>query len=154
MQRRRWTRRIGTVFGTVALGGLIGFLVPTILAEYAPAPQPMNINSALPIPTAATEIPIARMFINAFVVNDQERLRALGGSQVDTIKANDLANQVTTIDPPVLLGAIGGAGASLQAYASHVVMRDGTETVLSWRVLTTSGTATLIYTADPMPNQP
>ena len=154
MQRRRWTRRIGTVVGTVALGGLIGFLVPTILAEYSPAPQPVNVNSALPIPTMATEIPIARQFINAFVVNDQGRLTALNADEKDKVKANDLANQVTNIQTPVLLGSIGGAGASVQAYASEVTMADGTQKLLSWRVLTTSGKATLILPPQPLGDTP
>ena len=142
MRRRRWIRRIGGLFGTVALGGLIGFLVPTIVTEYAP--QPATLSEALPIPTAATELPIARRFINAFVVNDQEKLRELGADETDTVKANDLANQASNISTPVLLGSVGGSGASIQAYASDVIMLDGTKKILSWRVLTSSGRATLI----------
>lgn len=152
MQRRRWTRRIGTVVGTVALGGLIGFLVPTILAEYSPTPE--TANTVLPVPTMATEIPIAREFINAFVVNDQERLTALNADEKDKVKANDLANQVSNIQTPVLLGSIGGAGASIQAYASEVTLADGSQKLLSWRVLTTSGKATLILPPQPLGDTP
>src|SRR6266516_3443202 len=129
MRRRRWTRRIGAVFGTLAVGGLLGFLIPTIAAEYAPAPAPSTSatsTSALPVSMSASEIPMARQFINAFVANDQARLRALGADEVDTVKANDLAAQVIEIDPPVLLGSVGGPGASVQAYASHVRLNDGT----------------------------
>ena len=110
MRRRWWIRRIGGIFGTVALGVLLGFLIPTIVTEYAP--QPAISNEALPIPTAATELPIARQFINAFVVNDQEKLRSLGADETDTVKANDLANQVTNVSTPVALpmGTPGGVG--------------------------------------------
>ena len=97
MRRRRWIRRIGGLFGTVALGGLLGFLVPMIISEYTPQPVASSSNSALPIPTQATELPIARQFINAFVVNDQARLRQLGADEADTVKANDLANQASAI---------------------------------------------------------
>jgi hypothetical protein len=152
MRRRWWIRRIGGLFGTVALGGLLGFLVPTIVTEYAP--QPAASNEALPIPTAATELPIARRFINAFVVNDQEKLRALGADETDTVKANDLANQASMISRPVLLGSVGGLGASLQAYASNVTMNDGTQKILSWRVLTASGRATLILPPLALGNAP
>lgn len=152
MRRRRWMRRFGAVFGTVALGGLLGFLVPTILAEYTP--QPVTSNDAFPIPTAATELPIARQFINAFVVNDQEKLRKLGADETDTVKANDLANQVAKVSTPVLLGSVGGPGASIQAYASDVTMNDGTQKILSWRVLTQSGRATLILPPPPLTDKP
>jgi hypothetical protein len=152
MRRRRWIRRIGGLLGTVALGGLLGFLVPTIVTEYAP--HPSASNEALPIPTAATELPIARRFINAFVVNDQEKLRALGADETDTVKANDLANQAAMISTPVLLGSVGGPGASLQAYAANVTMNDGTQKILSWRVLTSSGRATLILPPQALGNAP
>ena len=39
MQLRRRLRRVGAIVGTVAIGGLLGFLVPTVVAEYSPAPQ-------------------------------------------------------------------------------------------------------------------
>ena len=152
MQRRRVIRRMGAVFGTVALGGLLGFLVPTIAAEYAP--QQAQDAGPLPVPTSNTELPIAREFINAFVVNDQTRLRELGADEVATVKANDLASQVLTVGTPVLLGSIGGQGVSIQAYASNVTMLDGTEKILSWRVLTQSGRPTLILpprAMDPTP---
>ena len=152
MRRRWWIRRIGGIFGTVALGTLLGFLIPTILAEYTP--RPVATNEALPIPTAATELPIARQFINAFVVNDQEKLRSLGADETDTVKANDLANQVTNVSTPVLLGSVGGTGASIQAYAADVTMLDGTTRILSWRVLTQSGRATLLLPPPPLGDAP
>jgi hypothetical protein len=152
MRRRWWIRRIGAIFGTVAVGALLGFLIPTIVAEYTP--QPVATNEALPIPTAATELPIARQFINAFVVNDQEKLRSLGADETDTVKANDLANQVSKISTPVLLGSVGGTGASIQAYAADVTMLDGSTRILSWRVLTQSGRATLLLPPPPLGDAP
>jgi hypothetical protein len=136
----------------MALGALLGFLVPMIVSEYAP--RPVTSNAALPIPTAATELPIARQFINAFVVNDQVKLRALGADEADTVKANDLANQVEKVTPPVLLGSVVGAGASIQAYASSVTMLDGTQRILSWRILTSSGRATLILPPQALGSNP
>ena len=88
--------------------------------------------------------PIARDFINAFVANDQARLKALGAAELDTVKANDLAGQVVEVGKPVLLGSVGGPGISIQAYAAAVTMSDGTKTILSWRVATNSGRAGLI----------
>jgi hypothetical protein len=142
MRFRRWTRRIGAIFGTVVIGALLGFLIPTIVAEYQPQKTaqggPVTVNSTAP------ELPIARQFINAFVRNDQQTLRALGADETAAVKANDLAGQVSTIQNPVLLGTAGAAGASVQAYASDAVLNDGTHTILSWRVLTLSGRVVLI----------
>ena len=125
MQLRRRLRRVGAIVGTIAIGGLLGFLVP-----------------------------IARDFINAFVSNDQARLKALGAGELDTVKANDLAGQVVEVGKPVLLGTVGGPGISIQAYAAPATMTDGTKTILSWRVVTNSGRAGLILppgALDPTP---
>lgn len=155
MRRRRWTRRIGAVLGTIALGGLLGFLVPTVIAEYSPTPAAAGPGGA-PAQDGfgTTELPIAREFINAFVTNDQARLKALGADEVDTVKANDLAGQGLKIGKPVLLGSVSGTGVSIQAYAAEVMLPNGSSTILSWRVLTNSGRATLILPPDPLGNQP
>lgn len=152
MRRRRWTRRVGAVLGTLSLGAILGFLVPTVIAEYTPRQD--GQSGQLATPTANTELPVARAFINAFVTNDQAKLRAIGADEVDAVKANDLASQVTEISPPVLLGSIGAAGVSIQAYASSVTLNDGTRTILSWRVLTSSGRATLILPPQALPQAP
>src|SRR3954468_11774320 len=152
MRRRRWTRRIGAVFGTLSLGAVLGFLVPTVIAEYSP--KPATTAPVVGLPTGASELPIAREFINAFVVNDQARLHQLGADETDTVKANDLAAQVAQIGTPVLLGSVGGPGISLQAYASDAVLRDGTVTILAWRVLTASARATLILPPDALGAKP
>jgi len=153
MRLRLWIRRVGAIFGTVALGALIGFLIPTIQAEYAPVPQrqlPANTAQS----NASAELPIAREFINAFVVNDQTRLRELGAGEIDTVKANDLAQQVQNVSKPVLLGSVGGPGISIQAYASVVTMNDGSKQILSWRVGTNSGRAGLILPPQALGSQP
>src|SRR5690242_20538211 len=113
MRLRRWIRRIGPIFGTVALGALLGFLVPTVVAEYTP--QKTATAGNLTPANTAPELPIAREFINAFVQNDQNRLRALGADETAAVKANDLASQVSKIGTPVLLGTAGAAGVSVQA---------------------------------------
>jgi hypothetical protein len=152
MRLRRWIKRVGAITGTVALGALLGFLVPTILAEYAP-PAERSPGQSVAV-NQSTELPIARDYINAFVVNDQARLKELGAREIDTVKANDLQSQVQSIGKPVLLGSVGGPGISIQAYAADVTLADGTKTVLSWRVWTTSGRAILILPPSPLGTQP
>ena len=154
MQLRRRLRRVGAIVGTVAIGGLLGFLVPTVVAEYSPAPQQQQQPQARQMAASMVELPIARDFINAFVSNDQARLKALGAGELDTVKANDLAGQVVEVGKPVLLGTVGGPGISIQAYAAPATMTDGTKTILSWRVVTNSGRAGLILppgALDPTP---
>ena len=164
MQLRRRLRRVGAIVGTIAIGGLLGFLVPTVVAEYSPAPQQQQQPQARQMAASMVELPIARDFINAFVSNDQARLKALGAAELDTVKANDLAGQVVEVGKPVLLGTVGGPGISIQAYAAPATMTDGTKTILSWRVVTNSGRAGLILpprragpdamTLDPNAEQP
>ena len=152
MRFRRWTRRIGAIFGTVAIGALLGFLIPTVVAEYQP--QKATESGQVTVNSSAPELPIARQFINAFVRNDQQTLRALGADETAAVKANDLATQVSTIQNPVLLGTAGAAGASVQAYASDAVLNDGTHTILSWRVLTLSGRVVLILPPHALDSTP
>jgi hypothetical protein len=154
MRLRLWIRRIGAILGTVALGALIGFIVPTMAAEYAPAPPHQPLPAGTSQSSTNQELPIARAFIDAFVVNDQTRLKELGAAEIDTVKANDLAQSVQQVGQPVLLGSIGGPGISIQAYASVATMNDGSKTILSWRVVTTSGRAGLVLPPsglDPRP---
>ena len=154
MQLRRRLRRVGAIVGTIAIGGLLGFLVPTVVAEYSPAPQQQQQPQTRSMAASQVELPIARDFINAFVSNDQARLKALGAGELDTVKANDLAGQVVEVGKPVLLGTVGGPGISIQAYAAPATMTDGTKTILSWRVVTNSGRAGLILppgALDPTP---
>jgi hypothetical protein len=152
MRLRRLIKRLGAIFGTIALGGLLGFLVPTVASEYSPSRSASTATSA--VSTTNAELPIARAFINAFVSNDQAALKALGADEMDAVKANDLSLAASKVTAPVLLGSVGAPGASLQAYASNVTMKDGTVTVLSWRVLTTSGRPKLIPPPDALNPQP
>src|SRR5437868_12698178 len=142
MRFRRWTRRLGAIFGTIALGGTLGFLIPTVIAEYTPQ-KPVE-GGLVTVNSSAPELPIAREFINAFVRNDQATLHALGADETAAVKANDLASQVAKIGDPVLLGTAGQSGASVQAYASEATLNDGTQTILSRRLLTISGRVILI----------
>jgi len=154
MQLRRGLRRVGAIVGTVALGGLLGFIVPTVVAEYSPTPAQQPPSQARGMPASIVELPIARDFINAFVSNDQAKLKALGAVELDAVKANDLAGQVISVGKPVLLGTVGGPGISIQAYAAEATMTDGSKTILSWRVATNSGRAGLILPPnglDPTP---
>jgi hypothetical protein len=155
MRRRRWIKRIGAIVGTIALGGLLGFLIPTVIAEYNPSIKgPSGAGASAAADTSNTELPVARAFIDAFVTNDQQELRALGVDELVAVKANDLASQITHVDTPVLLGVAAGPGVSFQAYAANVTMNDGTQTVLSWRVATSSGRVTLIMPAAPLASTP
>jgi hypothetical protein len=152
MRLRRLTRRIGAIFGTVAIGALLGFLVPTVVAEYTPQ-KPVQ-GGLVTVNASAPELPIARQFINAFVRNDQATLHALGADETAAVKANDLAAQVSKIGDPVLLGTAGAAGASVQAYASDATLNDGTQTILSWRLLTLSGRVVLILPPQALDSTP
>jgi hypothetical protein len=146
MRRRRWMRRIGAVFGTVALGGLLGFLVPTVAAEFAP-----------PVPTAAprtTESPIARQFITAFLSNDQATLKELKVPEETSIRATTLSTTTKKLGPPILLGVRAFPGASFHAYASMATLGDGTEAILSWRIVMINGLPFLIVPPNPIEGTP
>ncbi|HEX5825377.1 MAG TPA: hypothetical protein VFY18_13045 [Candidatus Limnocylindrales bacterium] len=146
MRRRRWMRRVGAVFGTVVLGGLLGFLVPTVAAEFAP-PAP-------DAPPRSTESPIARQFITAFLGNDQETLKLLKVAEETTVRATTLASTTKNLGRPVLLGVKAFPGASFHAYASTATLADGSDTILSWRVVTINGLPYLILPPDPIEGTP
>jgi hypothetical protein len=146
MRRRRWTRRVGAVFGTLALGALIGFLIPTVVAEFTPKPAATAAS--------ADESPIAREFIDAFLLNDQGKLRSLGATETDSAKANDLASSAVRVGPPVLLGVKAFPGISFQAYAAPAVLADGTASMLSWRIWLVSGRPLLVPPPNPIDPTP
>jgi hypothetical protein len=146
MRRRRWIRRVRAIAGTVALGGLLGFLVPTVISDFSPRTDAV-------IPTS-DESPIAREFIDAFVRNDQPRLRQLGANEMESAMANSLASSVAKVGPPVLLGVKALPGFSMQAYASPVVLADGSQSVLSWRVWMFGGLPALIPPPKPLDSSP
>jgi hypothetical protein len=139
-------RRIGAVFGTVALGGLLGFLVPTVAAEFAPPP---------PIaPARTSESAVARQFINAFLANDQETLKLLKVAEPTAIRATVLSSTTKSLGPPILLGVRAFPGAAFHAYASAATLGNGSEAILSWRVVTINGLPYLILPPDPIEGTP
>jgi hypothetical protein len=137
MRRRRvWVRRLTRVTGTVAIGAMLGFLVPTVMAELSTKPA---------VETRTAETPVARLFINAYVADDQATLDLLRMSAEVKAKAARFKAEYVKVDPPVHLGSwIVGGGLTLHAYASHVVDRTGQEDQLAWRVATGAGSVGLI----------
>lgn len=146
MRRRRWIKKLGAIVGTVALGGLLGFLVPTVVAEFTPKPQVDAFRT--------TESPIAREFIIAFLTNDQETLKQLKVSEQTAFSASNLVATTKRVGPPVLLGVKAFPGVSFHAYASAATLTDGTDTILSWRVATIAGLPYLIPPPDPIRSTP
>lgn len=130
-RRRKWLRRLGRAAGTVAIGMLIGFIVPTVAQDLAPKPQ---------LVAATAESPLARQFINAFVTDDAATLDALGISIDMKQRASRFLSDYARVDTPVHLGSYVGGGYTVTAYGIHVVRPDATEDTLSWRVYTAAGT--------------
>lgn len=142
MRRRRvWTRRITRGVATVAIGGLLGFLVPTVAADFTEKPE---------VQAQTSESPVARTFINAYVADDQGTLDTFGASADTKQNSARFKAEYAKVDPPVHLGSwIIGGGITVHAYASHVVDRSGQDDQLAWRVLTVAGSAAII---DPPPS--
>ncbi len=138
-RRRRWGRRISRGIATIAVGGLLGFLVPTIVRDLSPQPA---------AETRVAESPVARQFINAFTADDQGALTAMGVAADTKLRASRFRAQFARVDVPVHLGSYIAGGFSLHAYSAHVLLPDGTEELRSWRVATAGGQALLI----PPPN--
>lgn len=140
-RRRVWMRRITRGTATVAVGALLGFLVPTIAADFTAKPQ---------VQAQTSESPVARSFINAYVGDDQAALDRFGANADTKQKATRFKAEYAKVDPPVHLGSwnIGG-GITVHGYAAHVVDRAGQEDQLAWRVLTAAGTAAIL---DPPPS--
>jgi hypothetical protein len=131
-RRRRITRVIFRGFATVAIGGALGFLVPTVVSDLTP--QPEVVSSTVP------ESPVARRFINAFAADDQDTLTALNVTADVKLRASRFAADFARVDQPIHLGSfVTGGGLTLHSYAAHAVGADGTETMLGWRVVTSGG---------------
>jgi hypothetical protein len=142
MRRRRvWTRRITRGVATVAVGALLGFLVPTVAADFSEKPE---------VQAQTSESPVARTFINAYVADDQGTLDTFGASADTKQNSARFKAEYAKVDPPVHLGSwIIGGGITVHAYASHVVDRSGQDDQLAWRVRTVAGSAAII---DPPPS--
>ena len=134
----RWTMR---ALATVAVGGFLGFLVPTVVRDLTPQPE---------VQAVVAESPAARQFINAFTADDQGALTALGIPADVKLRASRFRSDYQRIDVPVHLGSYVAGGYSLHSYASHVVRADGSEDLLSWRVATAGGQAILILPPNPI----
>jgi hypothetical protein len=135
-RRRRVTRFLIRGFATAAIGGFIGFLVPTVIADLTPKPEVVE--------TAVAESPLARTFINAFTADDQSALTSLGVSADVKLRATRFRADFARVDPPVHLGSFLAGGFTLHAYAAHAVQGDGVEVTLGWRVATGGGEIILI----------
>jgi hypothetical protein len=138
MRRRRvWVRRIGRGVATVAVGALLGFLVPMVAADLAPQPEVAQERVA--------ESPVARQFIDAFVADDQAALDALAVSIDVQNRATRFKAEYAKVDRPVHLGSwIVNGGITLHAYSAHVVDNTGAQDQLAWRVATAGGTVGII----------
>lgn len=130
-RRRRITRFLVRSTATLAIGGFLGFLVPTIVSDLTPKPAVVE--------TAVPESPVARTFINAFAADDQTVLTALGVTSDIKLRATRYRADFARVDPPVHLGSYLAGGFTLHAYAAHAVGQDGTDMTLGWRVATGGG---------------
>jgi len=142
MQRRRiWMKQITRAIATVAVGALIGFLVPTVSADFTAKPA---------VQAQTNESPVARSFIDAYVSDDQVTLDRMGASADTKQKAARFKAEYAKVDPPVHLGSwVIQNGITLHGYSAHVVDSAGQESQLAWRVFTSAGQAALI---DPPPS--
>jgi len=128
-------RRLTRLLATFAIGAMLGFLVPTFISDYSPGPEAEE---------QVVESPVAHAFITAYLADDRAALEAMGVPAVDRLQAARFAAEFARVDEPVHLGSWVGGGFSLHAYAAHVVRADGTDDLLSWRVVTGGGQVGLI----------
>lgn len=141
MQRRGvWRRRVSRAVATLAVGGLLGFLVPTIVADFTTKPDAQ---------ARTAESPVARQFITAYVADDQATLDLLGINAATKAKSARVKADYIKVDPPVHLGSfVIGGGLTLHGYAADVVDNEGVQDQLAWRVITGAGAVELL---DPPP---
>jgi len=145
MRRRRiWARRIGRAAGTLLVGLLLGFLVPTIAHDLSPKPE---------VQASIAESPLARQFINAFIADDKSALDALKVRSDIELRASRFRADYSRVDAPVHLGSYVGGGYTVHAYGVHVVRPDGTEDTLSWRVVTAGGQVGLLLPPSPIESE-
>ena len=142
MRRRRSTVRwITRAAATAAVGALLGFLVPTMITDLSAKPE---------VEAVVAESPVSREFIQAFVTDDQARLTSLGSSADIRARATKFKAEYARVDQPIHLGSYNLGTVTLDAYAAHVMLPDGSEDLLSWRVLSAGGRATLLPPPSPI----
>jgi hypothetical protein len=141
MRRGRvWRRRLTRAGATLAIGLLIGFLVPTIIADFTAKPEAQ---------ARTAESPVARQFITAYVTDDQATLDLLGINAATKAKSARVKAEYIKVDPPVHLGSfVIGGGLTLHGYAADVIDNQGVQDQLAWRVITGAGAVELV---DPPP---
>jgi hypothetical protein len=132
---RRITRLLIRGLATAAIGGFLGFLVPSVIKDLSPQQE---VLAHVP------ESPVARQFINAFTADNQDVLTTMNISSDVKLRASRFRADFARVDQPVHLGSYVSGGFTLHAYAAHAVMSDGTETTLGWRVATAGGEIFLI----------
>jgi hypothetical protein len=128
------------VFATVAIGVMLGYLVPTFIADYAPREE---------VPAVVAESPLARAFIRAYVADDQDALDALGVSADIKLRATSFRTDIASIEQPEHLGSYIGGGFSLHSYAAKAKDQQGADVLLSWRVVTSGGQILLVDPPQP-----
>ena len=140
-RQRSWIRSFWRGIGTIGIGVLLGFLVPTVMADLAPKPD---------VQGTVAEAPLARNFINAFAAGDQTALDAFKVRQDIKNCASRFRADYSRVDSPVHLGSYVGGGYSVHAYGLHVVRKDGTDDTLSWRIVTAGGEVALLLPPSPI----
>ena len=142
MRRGRvWRRRLTRAGATLGIGVLLGFLVPSIIADLSSKPEAQ---------ARTAESPVTRQFITAYLADDQATLDLLGIPAAVKAKSARVKAEYIKVDPPIHLGSWNiGQGVTLHAYASHVVDTEGADDQLAWRVATQAGRVELI---DPPPS--
>ena len=138
-RRQRITRFLIRGTATVAIGGFLGFLVPTVVADLSPKPEVVG--------NAAPESPVARRFINAFTADDQTSLTAMNIPADVKLRASRFRADFARIDEPIHLASYDSGGFTLHGYAAPALLKDGTDTTLGWRVATAGGQ--VIYILPP-----
>ena len=133
---RRIIRFLTRGIATIAIGGFLGFLIPTVIADLSPKEDV--------VAGAVAESPLARQFINAFTADDQTALTALNVTTDVKLRASRFRADFARVDVPVHLGSYVSGGFTLHAYSAHAVGQDGTEATLGWRVATAGGEIVLI----------
>jgi len=142
-RRQTWVRRLAWIVGTISIGALLGFLIPTMASDLTPKPEVVG---------SVPEAPLARQFINAFAADDATALDQLHASLDVKNRAARFRADYARVESPVHLGSYVGGGYSVHAYAIHVVRKDGTDDTISWRIYTSGGQAGLI--SPPTPVEP
>ena len=126
----------------MAIGGFLGFLVPTVISDLFPTPQAEVDRAAVP------ESILAREFIDAFTADDQQKLTDLGFSSAVKLRASQLRADYARVDLPVHLGSYLAGRTTLHAYAAHAVRYDGTDAMLGWRFISSGASFAIIWPAN------